>query len=436
MKHFSLITVVLLPVLASGMNITEAVQKSVKTHPQIEMVKENRNTQKELLTKVKADYLPSIDLSYSVGPEETRTIANSKIKENLTRQEASITLSQNIFAGLNTLYGVEQQEALILSANNTVKESANDLALEATTYYLDVLRNYELFKIAKENVAVHKKYLSQIQQKVDAGIGRSSDYKQTLSRYESALSIQYLSEQNYDNSISSFQRILPGAVTASDLQKPTVGAVPADNLEALVDIALQNNPTIHVSRDDIKVASAALKRSDSPYYPRVDVLLESHWYKNINGVSTDISSPNQSDYESESGKSALIVLSYNIFNGLADKANKEANQHKLLNKNSTLSDAKRYIKAYTQIAWQTFESTKLQLVHIDNNIEATADTVADYLKENELGRRSIVDLLNIELEYNNARNRKVTAEYDRLVAYYQILSYTGKILEEMNVIIE
>jgi adhesin transport system outer membrane protein len=436
MKYFSLTTIILLPALASAMNITEAVQQAVNTHPQIEMVKEDRNTQKELLTKVKADYLPSIDLSYSVGPETTRTIANARQEEDLTRQQASATLSQNIFSGLNTLYGVEQQEALILSANNTVKESANDLALETVTYYIDVLRNYELFIIAKENVEVHKKYLSQIEQKVDAGVGRSSDYKQTLSRYESALSIQYLSEQNYDNAVSSFQRILPGALAASDLEKPTIGALPSQTLESLVDIALENNPTIHVSRNDIKVATAALKRSDSPYYPRVDVKLESYWNKNIHGVSTDLSSPSQSDYEVDSGQSALLVLSYNIFNGLADKANKQANQHKLLNKNSTLADAKRYIKAFTQIAWQTFESTEQQLVHIDNNIKATADTVADYLKENELGRRSIVDLLNIELEYNNARNRKTTAEYDRLVAYYQILSYTGKILEEMNIIVE
>jgi len=53
-----------------------------------------------------------------------------------------------------------------------------------------------------------------------------------------------------------------------------------------------------------------------------------------------------------------------------------------------------------------------------------------------LGRRSIIDLLNIELEYNNARNRKVNASYDNLTAYYQILSHTGKMLEEMNVIVK
>lgn len=436
MKHSLLLSAVLLPALVGAMSITEVVQKSVETHPQIQVKKQELNAQKESLTVVRSDYLPSVDLSYSVGPEVTKTIANQREQANLTRQEASATLTWNVFAGLETKYGVEQQEALILSADDTVKDSANTLALEAVTAYVDVLRNKELFQIAKENVEVHEKYLNQIKTKVDAGVGRSSDYKQTLSRFENAKSVMYLAEQNYDNSISSFQRILPGAVTAADLDKPSVGAMPADTLEALIELAMANNPTIKVSKDDIKVAKAALTRSNAPYYPRADIVVESYWNKNVHGVSTDSDNPVVSNYDEDSGYNGLLVLNYNIFNGLADSANKQVSQHRLLQKNSTLADSERYIKAYTEIAYQTYQSTAQQLIHIDNNIQASADTVADYQKENELGRRSIIDLLNIELEYNAARNRKVTADYDNILAYYQILSYTGKMLEEMNVIIK
>lgn len=434
MKQLTLLSMALMPALLSALSITEAVQKTIETHPQIQMKKEDHFTQKELLTRAKAGYLPSVDLSYSVGPEVTKTISNERIRESLTRQDASATLTQNIFAGFDTEYGVKQQNALILSAGDKVKESANELALSTVTYYLELLRHYELLQISKENAEVHKKYLAQIKEKVDAGVGRSSDYKQTLARYENALSIQYLAEQNYDNAISSFERILPGVATALDLQKPTIGNIPANDLNTLVELALKNNPTINVSKADIEAANAAVKRSNAPYYPKANIQLEAYWNKNVHGIATD--APTPSNFEEDSGYNALLVLNYNIFNGFADSATKQANQHRLLNKNSTLADAKRYIQAYTEIAWQTFESTKQQLVHLDNTIKASGETVADYQKEHELGRRSIIDLLNIELEYNNAKNRKTTAEYDRLIAYYQILSYTGKILEEMNVVVE
>lgn len=78
MKRSILLSMALVPALVSAMSLTEAVQKSVQTHPQIEMKKEDRNAQKELLTRAKAGYLPSVDLSYSVGPEVTKTINNER----------------------------------------------------------------------------------------------------------------------------------------------------------------------------------------------------------------------------------------------------------------------------------------------------------------------------------------------------------------------
>jgi adhesin transport system outer membrane protein len=113
-----------------------------------------------------------------------------------------------------------------------VKESSNSIALETVTAYIDLLRNKELLDISKNNVDVHKKYLDQIKEKVDAGIGRNSDYKQTLSRFENAQSIYYLNEQNYLNSISSFKRILPVEVNIEELSKPEIGELPAQSLKS------------------------------------------------------------------------------------------------------------------------------------------------------------------------------------------------------------
>ena len=433
MRTLSLLSLVLLPSLVGAVSITEVVHKTIETHPQIQMVKGDLNAEKKVLTQVKAGYLPSVDLSYNVGPEETRTIANDRVKYRYTRHDSSATLTQPIFSGFSTVYGVEQQNALILSSDKKVQEKANDLALEATTAYLEMLKTKELLDIAKENVDVHEKYLGQIKEKVDAGVGRSSDYKQTLSRYENAKSVYYLSQQNYENSIFNFQRILPDAITDDYLEKPEAGRLPANDLDGLIEIAVKDNPTVHVSMADIKAAQASVIRAESAFYPRADVRLQTFWDKNVNGVGTKNPATTQ---DRNSGWNALLMLNYNIFNGMYDKALIEKNKYRVLTQSSTLADAKRYVTANTSLAWYTFKSTQEQLVHIEKNIEASADTVSAYQEENDLGRRSIIDLLNIELEYNGAKNRKVTAEYDNLVAYYQILSHTGKMLEAMNVVTE
>lgn len=429
--RYLLSLLILLPSFVNALNIEEAVQTTIQSNPQVLAKKEAYFAEKELVTAAKSDYLPTVDLTYTVGPEATRTIANSREKVIVKRQDFSATLNQNLFAGFDTEHKVAQQNALVLSASEGIRDSANAIALQTATAYLDILRNTELLEIAKTNVAVHKKYLDQIKEKADAGVGRTSDYKQTLSRYENAQSVFYLTQQNYKNSLTSFKRIADVDVTSENLIKPSIGALPSKSLEELTSMALENNPTISVSLSDVKYAEAALSRSKSTFYPRADVKAQSYWNKNLNGFKK----PQDSIVE-ENGYNLLLVLSYNLFNGLADVSNKEASRYRLMEQNSNLADTKRFIVASTTIAWQTFESTKMQLDHIDKNIEASAQTVADYQEENDLGRRSIVDLLNIELEYTAAKNRKVTAEYERLIAYYQILTHTGTLLEHMNVSIK
>jgi outer membrane protein, adhesin transport system len=432
MKRLTLISLSLLPALLSATSITEIVQDAITNHPQIQVKKNSLNVQKERLTQVKSGYLPSIDLSYAVGPEMTRTPANLRERANLVRQEASAKLTQSLFTGLGTVYAAEEQKALILSSDSAVKESANSLALEAATAYLNTLKTHELYTIATENVEVHDKYLKQIKEKVDAGIVRSSDYEQTLSRYESAKNSELVAKQNYLISTYQLQRIVP-SVDLESLEDVVVGEMPAEDVNSLVAMAMEDNPTLAVSKNDIKAANAAIGRTKSNYYPTADIVLEGYWNKNVHGLGYNTIT-NDNDIESEdTGYSGMLVINYNIFNGLADSSNTEANKYILMQQQSTLADAKLFVEANTKSSWITYEMTKEQLVYIDNNIKASAKTVSDYQQEHELGRRSIIDLLNIELEYNNAKNRKAITKYDNLIAYYQILSNTGKILEAMNV---
>ena len=437
MKRLSVLTLSLVPALLSAMSITEFVQQTIESHPQIQIEKESLKINEARLTQAKSGYLPTFDLSYSIGPEYTKTPANLREEVDMTRQEGSAIIKQGLFSGLSTVYEVEEKEALILSAGSTVEESANSLSLEATTAYLNVLKNSTLNNIARENVRVHDKYLQQIKEKVDAGLVRNSDYEQTLSRYESAVSAQYLAQQNYLLAVYGLERILPGA-NPSELEIPTkFFSISSLNADELVDEALKNNPTLKVTTHDIEAAKSAVGIAGAAYYPTADIELTAYANENVHGIGYDVPTQTYDAFETkDSGYNGMLVLNYNIFNGFADSANKEANQHIVLKQQATLADAKLFVMANTKIAWATYELTRKQLINIEKNIEASARTVSDYQQENELGRRSIIDLLNIELEYNNAKNRQANTTFDHLSAYYQILSHTGKILEAMNVSIK
>ncbi|RXJ81251.1 TolC family outer membrane protein [Arcobacter sp. F2176] len=434
MKYFIFLILFFSPILVNALTLTDVVQETISTHPQMKVKEEILREKEQELVNVKSGYLPTIDLSYSIGPEVTRTITNNQNRSSLTRKDATITLKQNLFSGFDTMNGVKQKKELILSASENVNETANSLAIESINAYLSVLKYSALYKTAQENVALHTKYLDQIKKTVEGGIGINSNYTQTLSRFENVTSEEYLAKLEYLNTISSYQRILPRKVFVEELEEPVLGKLKYNNLDLLIKDCIENNPIIKGLKSEIQASKALVARNKSKYYPTVDLVAQSYWNKNLNGISTNNEAPlSSSNYDSESGYNALVVFKYNIFNGFADKSNIEISKHKVLQNHNSLSDNERILKLNIEIAWNTYHITEKSLEHIKNDIQATSETVAYYQKEYELGRRSLIDLLNVSIEYNNAKKRKINAEFEQLLAYYKIMSYSNKLLSEMHV---
>ena len=56
-----------------------------------------------------------------------------------------------------------------------------------------------------------------------------------------------------------------------------INDLPAQSLEELIAMAMENNPSVKVSEADIQYAEAALTRSNAAYYPRADLTAEAYW---------------------------------------------------------------------------------------------------------------------------------------------------------------
>lgn len=424
----------ILPTFLSAVTITDVVQNAIYTTPSVHVEKEALNAEVQRLGEVKSAYLPSFDLSFSIGPETTKAPSNSGKKVSLVRKEASATITQNIFSGFKTINSSSQQKSLILSAQSNVEDVANSLALDTASAYVEVLKTSKLYEIAKDNVLVHAKYLLQIKEKLDAGLAINSDYVQTLSRFENAKSAEFLAKQNYLVATYTLQRLSPD-VNVTSLEEPILSKLPATTVEGLVKLAMENNTNLNILNSDINAAKSAVDVAKSEYYPKVDVVLNAYKNDRVHGLGAQVS-VNQNPITEDSGYNGLVVVNYNLFNGLASSARSEVSKSILLKKKATLEDAKLFIKANIKTSFTTNELTKKRLIHMKKNIQASKEAVSDYVNEYDLGRRTILDLLNIELEYNNARNLQITAKYDLIKSHYQLLSYTGYLLKDMSIVVK
>ncbi|SFV75490.1 Agglutination protein [hydrothermal vent metagenome] len=431
---YVLLSLILFPTFLVATTITEVIKNVVYTNPSVFVKKEGLNVEVDKLKEANSKYFPSVDLSFSIGPEVTKTPSNNGEKASLTRREASVIITQNIFSGFKTTATVAQQKSQILLAQNNLQSSVENIALDTALAYIDVLKKRALYNIAKDNVLVHFKYLSKIKEKLDAGMAVNSDYVQTLSRYENAKSVEFLATQDYLTAVYSLKRLSPD-INITSLEEPILGKLPAQTTKDLVQLAMQTNSDLLVSNANIKVAESTVKIAKSEYYPTIDFVFRAYDNKNVHGVGYKTQT-NPNPISKDSGYSGLIVIKYNLFNGFASYARNEISKNTLLKRRMALKDTKLFIKTKIKVALTTYKVTKKRIKHIEKYVQASKKAVSDYLEEYDLGRRTIIDLLNIELEYNNARNLQINAKYDLIKSYYQLLSYTGYLLKDMDIAIE
>jgi adhesin transport system outer membrane protein len=185
--------------------------------------------------------------------------------------------------------------------------------------------------------------------------------------------------------------------------------------------AISKNPQILASMQDIKAQKQLYAQIKSKYVPSVDVELSEVWSKNAHGTEVV-----------DKTRSAMVVVKQNLFNGFADKNQrvKELKKVKLLNEK--LTQTKRDLIEKLSISYNNFLSLNEEKRYLNSYIDASKKTMDDYNNEYDLGRRSLLDILSINQEYNTALNSAVKAKYDSINAYYEILTYEGSLLEKMD----
>ena len=102
---------------------------------------------------------------------------------------------------------------------------------------------------------------------------------------------------------------------------------------------------------------------------------------------------------------------------------------------------KEYQRAYTErrnvnqavrLAWNIDQAEKVKKDFLNEHLSLSAETLSAFKDEYHLGRRTLLDLLNMENEYHAAEIANVESEYSELSAYYRIAQATGVLIHEFN----
>mgnify|MGYP000085243582 FL=1 len=403
-----------------AMELVPTIEDAIIHNPEFrEQLKVYQGTQAEL-DGAEGSWLPTVDIAAGIGLEETDNVSNGS-STSLTRKESSIRITENLFEGFKTENEIDRQQAKMDAAAYSAEAKANQIALDMTEAYVNLLKEQELLRLEGDNKKTHERILDQITQRTDAGIGNQVEVDQAKARLALANSNEMAARNNYNDALSRFQRVL-GRMPDNDLIKPSVEfQLPATLTEA-TDIALLNHPTLRSAYADIAAAQAQHRSAKSTYYPRFDIEIEKRWDEDINGIEGK-----------DENLQAMLRMRYNLYNGGKDSANRNRTAAAVQQSAEIRNNARRQTIENLRYAWSAKKYVGEQLVYIKEHIKLTYETLEGYRKQFSIGRRSLLDLLNTEDEYNSALRTLVTSESEYLIAQYRILNGMGTLLDTLQV---
>ncbi len=408
------------------LNLHDALAVGLMTNPEYGVVAASRRATDEELKQGRALYLPSLDARADAGFEHsddpnTRGGTDGDDEENLTRYDASLTLTQMLFDGWDAKYEVERQKARVTSSANRVRETAELVGLDIVEAYLEVLRQRQLLMIANKNVSEHIDILNLIQDNVTAGRSTQADLEQAKARVASARATAANTQQDLYDAESQYRREVGD--TPGDLQLPVL---PVDGLagdiEDEVKTTLANSPTLDIYEADIEVAYAESMGTRSTFYPQVDLQLNARNGHDINGVEGR-----------DTSASALVVMNWNLYRGGADMARSREFIHRHQQAKESRAEAARAVEDDVRKTWASMVSSRERASQFSKQADANVEVVRAYRDQFSLGRRTLLDVLDAQNELYVSRSNTVNNEYLEMFAVYRLLALKGSLLPTLDV---
>ena len=84
------------------------------------------------------------------------------------------------------------------------------------------------------------------------------------------------------------------------------------------------------------------------------------------------------------------------------------------------------------LSWNSYDALSKQQRYLEAHVKAAESTKAAYGKQFNIGRRTLLDLLNTETEVIDSRRSLINAEYDRLYSAYRIFNAAGQLAAILN----
>lgn len=408
----------------SSRQLSDSVGLALQANPQLKAALKSYRSDISGLEVTESAFLPQISLSLGLGREDSNNTSsralNGSGSDEYERREASVSLQQMLFDGFDTHWRREKGLNDIQAERWKLLDQAEQLALSAMGAHMEVMRTKQVLEDHIANLQTHERIAKDIGIRARLGKDDRAKVSQISARLSLSLANVEAAKGNFHAANSAYRRVVgskPGAVLVF---KPGLVPMP-ESLDELLDVLKASNPLLKSESRRIRAAKAERKVAQSSDLP--DVYFESgaSWNANVDGVR----GRNSDSY-------VMLRMDYALYSGGRDRASKKRAHYLSEQAQYQYEDVQDEIQLLAEQAWYAYESLSRRYGLLQDYVESAQSTKSAYIKQFEIGQRSLIDLLDAENELLKAKRLRIDARHELYLAKFEILRLQGKLLAFMS----
>src|SRR5215467_6370299 len=398
-----------------------ALVQAYQNNPQLNAQRAALRAQDEAVPQALSGYRPRVSLSASVGSQFQSTLTKVPgpppvyigTEATFTPHQVGITATQTLFNGYQTANRTRQAESQVSAGRATLAVTEQTVLLNAATAYMNLIRDSAILDLQRKNVEVLQEQLRQTRDRFNVGEVTRTDVAQAESRLAAGRAQVLQAESNYITSRAQYRQTIgvePGKLAAAS----PVDRFSPRTLGAAIEAGREFNPQVAAAMFNIDTALLQVKINESQLLPTLtgQVNVQKAWE-----VSPTILQ--------QFTASAIAQLTIPIYQGGGEFSLIRQSKETLGQQRISLDTTRDTVQANVTQAWGQLEAAKAQIQATTAQVNSSEIALNGVREEARVGQRTTLDVLNAQQELVNARVALVTAQHDRVVASYSLLSSVG-----------
>jgi outer membrane protein len=404
-------------VAPQAQSLEQALLNAYFANPNINAQRAAVRVTDEQVPQALAGYRPQVFGNAQADVERSRTqspAGTTNVPRNYPRGYG-VTAQQNLFNGFQTGNLVRSAESQVLAARETLRNTEQNVLLDAVTAYMNVIRDTAIVQLQQQNVQALREQLRATNDRFQVGELTRTDVAQAQARLSEAEAQYSQAQANLNASRAVYRRDIgsdPGVLKPANAYTKLQLA----SLDAAIAEAFGKHPAIQATRHGVDTAQLQVKVAEGSLLPTL----------NLEASAQRFSDPTPGVYNN-TDLTAGLRLTVPLYQGGAEYA--RIRQAKELTGQRRLeSDAIRdQVRTAVIQSWGLVSASRFQLEAAQAQVAAAEIALNGVREEYRVGQRTTLDVLNAQAEVVRARSALISAQRDRVVYSYSLLASVGRL---------